>query len=140
MKTFIAVGLLLAMTVPAFATEETTLTPAGRTVTPAQWKDIHELYEVFPKCGGQDDDPEFKKTCARSHKLQRKLIAQGFCTYAHIAVGRAGRQWTQKEWEQDTGSTDPVPKDLRDCCPLYRNDSLVPKNIGDCDALHVPTP
>ena len=69
-------------------------TPAVAGVKPptaAQWKDIRKLGEVFERCGGQSDEPEFKKDCALSIKLQDKLMAQGFCFYKRIHAGRPGK-------------------------------------------------
>jgi len=119
MKSLIAAVALLVLATSAFAAEER-LTAAGRTVTLAQWKDIHTLYKANFSCLDYSPDnlkpenwaykiPEtenqrYKKACDLSVKMQTRLGKQGFCiTSLHHPVGREGRHWTQEKWKQETG-------------------------------------
>jgi hypothetical protein len=117
MKALVIVAALLVSAGPSFA-------EAKHTATAAQWKDIRKLQQVFGQCGGRtnpemlEKDLNIRKACALSGRLQDKLIAQGFCFYGRIDAGKPGKLWTQKQWEQATEGTTPVPKNHRSCEPL----------------------
>jgi hypothetical protein len=82
MKSPLIATILLVLAAPAFASPQ-------MTATPAQWKDIHRLYEVFGQCPGDPQgDLELKKACNLSTKLQEKLEKQGFCFYKRLIVGK----------------------------------------------------
>lgn len=72
--------------------------PRDRAPTASQWKDIRNLQEAFGSCGGWTDgedkkiaDLSVRKACALSGRLQDKLLAQGFCFYKRIEVGRPNK-------------------------------------------------
>jgi hypothetical protein len=66
--------------------------PRKLTATPAQWKDIRTMSNAFLRCDNSEEyDPEIRKACNLSRKLQDKLVKQGFCTYGHILVGRPSK-------------------------------------------------
>lgn len=93
MKIFIIATALLVLAGPGYA--------ADRAPTPAQLKDMDALYKVFGQCGGTDADddaePQIKRACALSRKLQERLMAQGFCFYKRIEVGRPNKAGTDCE-------------------------------------------
>jgi hypothetical protein len=65
---------------------------AEPSATAAQLKDIHALQKVFGRCSNAEDyDPNIRKACLRSRKLQARLVAQGFCFYRQIEVGRVNK-------------------------------------------------
>jgi hypothetical protein len=66
--------------------------PRKLTATPAQWKDIRTMSNAFLRCDNSEEyDPEIRKACNLSRKLQDKLAKQGFCTYGRILVGRPSK-------------------------------------------------
>ncbi len=82
----IALSLLVAT--PAFAAYKPTV---------VQRKDIAALQYAFGSCGGRtnpdklEEDLSVRRACALSGKLQDKLIAQGFCFYKRLEVGRLSK-------------------------------------------------
>jgi len=106
--------LALLLAAPALAN--------GKQPTAAQRRDIERLYDVFGQCGGRtvpgklEKDWNVRQACALSGKLQDKLLAQGFCFYKRIEVGRPV-PLTRQRWEA-MGGLGPVPKSM-DCVPLH---------------------
>ena len=124
MKTLIAVAMLLALASPARAA----------TAKPQDFSDIRAWKALDFRCDRgvfpEDDDIDIESTkeeseaagrkardkiCSAAEVLGKKLIARGYCLYGKGDVGRAGRPWTQKEWER-TGGQGPIwPKDRKHC-------------------------
>ena len=78
---------LLLLATPAFAEPP---------VTKAQWKDIRELQKIFSRCSNAEEyEPSIRKACLRSRKLQARLVAQNFCFYRQIEVGRLSKDNTE---------------------------------------------
>jgi hypothetical protein len=81
MKNLIIALLLLAAT-PALAAYKPTA---------AQWKGICTWEAEAQNCRYGSSE-SVKKSCAAADKLEKRLKAQGFCTYGHGVVGRASKR------------------------------------------------
>jgi hypothetical protein len=106
MKTLITISLLLALVVPAHAAK----------AKPRDWSLISDWQAAFWLCRRVPDD----KACAEADKLEKKLTARGYCTYARGAVGRAGQRYfypgidsagTNSHWTRHCYEIDNLPAD-----------------------------
>ena len=110
-------GLFFVLAGPALA--------SPRHPTPAQWRDIHKYSKAAAYCAnhrtGEEGGEvgETKTNCDTADRLEKKLVPQGFCTVGKGGIGRAGKPFTQKEWERASNSLSTVPKGERHCYTIH---------------------
>ena len=70
-----------------------TATPALAAYKPtsAQWRDIRTWEAEAGNCRYGSSE-SVKKSCTAADRLEKRLKAQGFCTYGHGVVGKASKR------------------------------------------------
>jgi hypothetical protein len=81
------------------------------TATKAQWRDIRTLTELFVACGGSSRDNV--RECAQSHRMQAKMVKQGFCFFKRLHVGKLAWHGPEKDRRQGW------PEGVKQCYEIH---------------------
>jgi len=92
------------------------LTATAASAAPTK-KEVFDIFDPHFDCGRSPyvTEAEQDKACKAEERAIKKLNAQGYFTYGHIAIGRNGRPWNQKEWERTGGAGTVWPEGRKHC-------------------------